>query len=168
MPNTVWEGSREPWKNGPGHFSMSVFCDVMSQDCFWMSPAWIGWRDLSDLFSRSRHAPQPDRSGKPSLRMSCSIFRRTSDKRRRMIILTCRRKIALFPLPLPHTGIGQRPGRGRRGRGIERHAVWSRQLLNAASRSPARVVFRSSQYCLIPPRRHLVAGGAVTFKTGAA
>jgi hypothetical protein len=52
------------------------------------------------------------------------------------------REIALFPLSLPHTGIGQRPGRGRRDRGIDRHALWVRQLLNAASRSPARVVFR--------------------------
>lgn len=61
---------------------------------------------------------------------------------RRIINPTCRRKIALFPLSLPHTGIGPRPGRGRRDRRIERHAAWSRQLLNAASRSPARVVFR--------------------------
>ncbi len=68
---------------------------------------------------------------------------RDQTRGRRIINPICRRKIALFPLPLPHTGIGQRPGRGRRSRGIEHHAAWSRQLLNAASRSPARGVFRN-------------------------
>ena len=81
----------------------------------------------------------------PASRRSVSLAQFSEGHRtrgRRIINPTCRRKIALFPLSLPHTGIGQRPGRGRKDRGIERHAAWSRQLLNAALRSPARVVFR--------------------------
>lgn len=75
------------------------------------------------------------------------------------------REIALFPLSLPHTGIGQRPGRGRRDRGIDRHALWVRQLLNAASRSPARVVFRHLAILPNPsPEAPLNACMAVTFK----
>ena len=98
---------------------------------------------FSLIFSRGR-GMRLNRIAPASRRSPCRAqsSRRDQTRGRRIIIPTCRRKIALFPLPLPHTGIGQRPGRGRRGRGIERHAAWSRQLLNAASRSPARVVFR--------------------------